>query len=139
MLQDGVLDAEESAELMALLQKLTGDSTELGEVAKSSGLPLCDPPPAISFDGRSFLFTGTCAYGTRRECEGAVTALGGLIAPSVNKKLNYLVIGTYVTDSWIHETFGRKIEKAMEYRADGLPLSIITEAHWARSSGLIVE
>ncbi|WP_324997679.1 hypothetical protein [Salinisphaera sp.] len=41
------------------------------------------------------------------------------------------MLGTYVTDSWAHETYGRKIEKAMAYRDDGLPLVIITEQAWA--------
>jgi len=54
----------------------------------------------------------------------------------VTKKLNYLVLGSYVTDSWAHETFGRKIEKAMDYRDSGVPLAIITEEHWAKCGGL---
>lgn len=139
MLQDGVLDGEERAELMSLLQRLTGAPAELGEISKTSSLPLCQPAPEVAFDGRSFLFTGTCAFGSRTVCEAEVIARGGTIAAGVNKKLNYLILGTYVTDSWIHETFGRKIEKAMEYRSSGVPLSIITEAHWARAGGLIVD
>ena len=35
MLEDGVLDAEESMELFGILQKITGESSELGELAKS--------------------------------------------------------------------------------------------------------
>jgi hypothetical protein len=46
------------------------------------------------------------------------------------------VLGTYVTSSWAHETFGRKIEKAIEYRDNGLPLIIITEEHWANEAGI---
>jgi hypothetical protein len=136
MLADGVLDSEEQAELFATLRGIAGDSTELGEVAKSASLPICEPAPQVAFEGRSFLFTGTCVFGVRRECEEQVKLRGGFIAPGVNKSLNYLVLGTYVTDSWIHETFGRKIEKAMEYRSKGLPLSIVTEEHWANAGGL---
>jgi len=36
-----------------------------------------------------------------------------------------------VTDSWIHENFGRKIEKAMKYRDEGVALAIVSEEHWA--------
>jgi hypothetical protein len=54
----------------------------------------------------------------------------------VTKNLDYLVLGTYVTDSWIHENFGRKIEKAMGYRDSGLDLVIVTEEHWANEVGL---
>jgi NAD-dependent DNA ligase len=62
--------------------------------------------------------------------------MGGINAKSVTKNLDYLVLGTYVTDSWIHESFGRKIEKAMQYRDSGLPIKIITEEHWLTESNL---
>jgi NAD-dependent DNA ligase len=136
MLEDGVLDEEESRELLSLLRKVTGDSSELGELAKSSTLPINEPQPSIVFPERTFLFTGTCAYGTRKQCQEAVEALGGVNAKTVTKSLDYLVLGTYVTDSWAHETFGRKIEKAMQYRDQGERLVIITEAHWADCGGI---
>ena len=42
-----------------------------------------------------------------------------------------------MTDSWIHENYGRKIEKAMNYRADGEPINIITEEHWADAGNFL--
>lgn len=86
--------------------------------------------PDISFEGRKFLFTGTCAYGTRKHCHIATEQRGGTNATSVSKNLDYLVLGSYVTDSWAHETHGRKIEKAMQYRDKGVPLAIVTEEYW---------
>lgn len=77
----------------------------------------------------TFLFTGTCVYGTRKQCQIAIESLGGINAKSVTKTLNYLILGTYVTDSWAHETYGRKIEKAMNYRDEGMPIVIVTEEH----------
>ena len=84
----------------------------------------------------TFLFTGTCAYGTRKQCQAAVESLGGMNAKSVTKTLDYLILGTYVTDSWAHETYGRKIEKAMNYRDEGVQLVIVTEEHWANAGDL---
>ncbi len=136
MLEDGVLDAEESSELFSLLQRITGDPSELGEIAKTTSLPIDDPLPEIQFQNMSFLFTGTCVYGTRKQCHEATEALGGLVAKSVTKSLDYLVLGTYVTDSWAHENYGRKIEKAMKYRDDGVPLLIVTEEHWINIGNL---
>ena len=46
------------------------------------------------------------------------------------------MLGTYVTDSWAHENFGRRIEKAMQYRDSGVPLAIISEEHWANAANL---
>ncbi|HDZ07865.1 BRCT domain-containing protein [Pseudohongiella sp.] len=136
MLQDGVLDDEESAELFALLHSLSGEKSEIGEISKSSRLPICNPAPDIVFPENTFLFTGTCAFGTRRECQNAIEDLGGINLSGVTKSLNFLVLGTYVTDSWAHESFGRKIEKAMAYRDSGQKISIVSEEHWLRSTGL---
>lgn len=136
MLEDGVLDSDESAELLSILRMVSGDESEIGELAKTTSLPLDLPAPRISFEGQSFLFTGTCAFGTRKDCQDIIASLGGVNAKGVTKSLNYLVLGTYVTDSWMHENFGRKIEKAMEYREKGLPLLIISEEHWLNESGI---
>lgn len=98
MLEDGFLDEEESTELLGILHRLSGEKTEFDEVAKPSTLPVCIPPPKIIFDNRSFLFTGTCVFGTRKQCQKAFESLGGINAKSISRGLDYLVIGTYVTD-----------------------------------------
>lgn len=130
MLADGKFDADESAELFSILRSISGDASEIGELSKTTSLPINTPAPKILFEKSSFLFTGTCAFGTRAQCQKVIESLGGLNAGGVTKSLNYLVLGTYVTDSWVHETFGRKIEKAIEYRNAGVPLYIISEEHW---------
>jgi NAD-dependent DNA ligase len=137
MLEDGVLDSDESSELLSILRSLAGDKSEIGELSKSASLPINEPLPDITFSNKSFLFTGTCAFGTRKQCQVAVESLGGTLANSVTRDLDYLVLGTYVTGSWAHESFGRKIEKAMDYRGRGLPLFIITEDHWATQGKLL--
>jgi NAD-dependent DNA ligase len=137
MLSDGVLDPDESDELLTLLQKYNGESSEIGELAKTTSLPIDHPQPLVTFEGMEFLFTGTCVYGTRKQCQAAIESLGGINAKIVTKNLDYLILGTYVTDSWAHETYGRKIEKAMNYRGEGLPLAIITEEHWINEGNLI--
>lgn len=129
MLSDRILDAEESRELLETLTKFSGGDFELGEVLKSSSLPLDEPPPEILFDQTRFCFTGTFAFGSRRECEHAVEKRGAS-AGSLTLKTDYLVIGTYATESWIHSSYGRKIERAAEMKEEGVPISIIGEAHW---------
>ena len=138
MLSDRLLDAEEAQELLELLHRISGEPAELGELMKTAHLPVDDPVPTIIFKNKTFLFTGTCAFGTRKQCMEATETLGGMNETSVTKRLNYLVIGTYVTDSWHHETFGRKIEMAMNYRLQGHPLAIVTEEHWADCGGLVI-
>lgn len=136
MLEDGMLDQEESAELLSVLHKITGDGSEVGEIGKTSMLPVNEPMPSVKFQDSKFLFTGTCAFGTRKQCHEVTEALGGACAKAVTMSLDFVVLGTYVTDSWAHENFGRKIEKAIEYRANGAPIAIITEEHWINEGGI---
>jgi len=138
-LEDGVLDDEEAKDLLNVLRLIAGPKPALGELMQSSQLPIDDPLPEVTFDGKAFLFTGTCVFGTRKQCNNETEELGGIVAKGVTMSLDYLVLGTYVTDSWIHETFGRKIEKAMEYRDRGFSLAIITEEHWANSGNIEVQ
>ena len=136
MMEDGELDEEEATELFNLLQSLSGGEAKLDEAFKTTNLPVCSPAPKINFQGSKFLFTGTCFFGTRQQCQEATERLGGINITSVTRKLDYLILGKYVTSSWAHETFGRKIEKAMQYRDTGIPLSIVTEEHWLTEAGL---
>ena len=136
MLEDNFLDKDESLELLKILRTITGKNSEIGELAKTTLLPINKPRPRIVVKDMSFLFTGMCVFGTRKKCQEAIDSIGAINAKRVTKSLDYLVLGTYVTDSWAHENFGRKIEKAMEYRDNGIPLAIITEEHWADEIGL---
>ena len=130
ILADGVVDADEARELFDLLQKFVGDDSELGELAKPTNLPLCDPAPTVVLEGKNFCLTGTYEFGNRKACQTAVTDAGGGVTSGVTKNTDYLVIGHYVTSSWKHEKFGTKIEQAMGYRQRfGVP-QIISEAHW---------
>ena len=128
-LADGKVDDDERADLLHSLQSFAATDFELGEVLKPASLPLCDPPPALSFLEINYCFTGTFSFGGRRDCESAVAERGGRFG-SLTRKTNVLVIGSYATDSWKHSTFGHKIMKASELRDAGVPISIVSESHW---------
>ncbi|MDO6461580.1 BRCT domain-containing protein [Granulosicoccaceae sp. 1_MG-2023] len=138
MLEDGKLDNRESENLVALLRKLCGEPSELGELSRPTMLPLDDPAPAVHFNDATFLFTGTFSYGKRSECQQVVLDLQGRCASTVTKKVDFLVIGDYVTDSWRHEKFGTKILKAVEYKEKGIPIKIISERHWTNALNTMV-
>ena len=131
MLSDGVLDRDEAQDLLATLRSFVGEPPELGEFIKTSGLPVNRPEPEIAFAERRFCLTGTFAYGSRARCADLIEALGGIHAPTVTRTIDFLVLGVYVTPSWAHESFGRKIEKALYYRDErGADIAIISETHW---------
>lgn len=134
MLADNVLEADEARELFETLRQFSGGDFEIGELLKSSTLPLDQPQPEITFDNTSFCFTGTFAFGTRKHCEDAVTKRGAT-AGSLTAKTDYLVIGVYATDSWAHSSYGRKIEKAVEMKKKPSPICIVGEQHWVQHLG----
>lgn len=131
VLNDNVLDREECTELFDALNSLSSGDFEHGEVLKSSTLPLNIPQPDLTFPDQLYCFTGTFSFGQRKHCEKAVTDRGGSCA-GLSQKTQFLIVGTYATDSWKHSSFGNKIIKASEWREKGLPISIVSEQHWVK-------
>lgn len=95
--------------------------------------PFDVPQPAITFAGKSFLFTGDFGFGTREQCRAATQAAGGE-APDVKKvsaKIHYLVIGSGGSDRFKRGAYGNKIEAAVVSRRERGTPAIISEAHWS--------
>lgn len=132
VLADGVITKSERQELITLLQHITGNYfADTGAATPESPALPVDDDPSVFFKGMSFCFTGTFMFGTRPAVERTTLRLGGTAVDNVSKKLNYLVIGGLITPSWAFESYGRKIEKAAEYRdSHGAPIIIISERHW---------
>ena len=129
VMADGIADEDECRDLLDTLNSFSRRDFELGEVMKPSTLPLCDPAPTLIFSGKRYCFTGTFGFGSRRECESAIVERGGECG-SLTKRTNVLVIGDYAAESWKHSSFGTKIIKAVDMREDGVPITIVSEAHW---------
>ncbi|MNQ58397.1 DNA polymerase III subunit epsilon [compost metagenome] len=133
MLSDGVLDADESAELLEMLHQFAGLPIGSAQTFTApSSLPLNNPPPILSWVDRVFLFTGVMAYGPRKDCESLILERGGLIGGSVSKKVHYLIVGSIGNDQWLHSSYGTKIKRAVELRESGTPIAIISEEHWQK-------
>jgi hypothetical protein len=122
ILSDGVVDADECRDLLDTLNNFSSRDFELGEVLKSSTLPLCNPAPHLTFASTAYRFTGTFNYGNRKDCHQAVMNRGGFFG-SLTKKTNVLVVGLYATESWKHSSFGNKILKACKWRDEENRLS----------------
>ncbi len=131
MLSDGVLDADEEGELMAMLLELQGGVHDYAEgVSNSATLPLCKPAPEVKFGGCIFVVTGTFAAGNRKEVTAEIEQRGGVVKGSPTKNTDYLVIGDVGSRDWVHSTYGRKIEKAVTLRDEGTGIQIVSEQHW---------
>ena len=133
VLADGVLDEDEGRELHDALMSWTGGGGTNGEESTTASLPFDPGPRTVRIAGNIFVFTGTGIFGTRRMMQEATTRAGGTVERNITMRTNFVVLGTYVTPAWVHESFGRKIEKAMDYRdRKRTGVQIVHEEDWAR-------
>lgn len=88
---------------------------------------LCAVCPEITFEGRSFAFTGASMKYTRAQFSEVVAALGGTVLPGVSNKVHYLIIGAEGNPCWTYACYGRKVEKAVELRRNGAKLLLVHE------------
>ncbi|HIG42876.1 MAG: BRCT domain-containing protein [bacterium] len=133
MLKDGILTKSEKSELLATLRDITGESSELQEPNRSTTLPLNNPVPKIEFADKRFCLTGRFVFGSTMDCEETITELGGILTESITEETDYLVIGELCSPDWVHTTFGRTIEYAVELREEGAAINIVSEEHWVNS------
>lgn len=138
VLADGVITPDERASLLAALQSImSSDFVETGAVAPQvAGLPYdheCD----VAMREAGLCLTGEFLFGTRASCERLSEKGGAVIRSSVSKKVRYLVVGTHVSPNWIAESYGRKIQEAIELRDRGHQIYVIPERRWMEAlSGL---
>ena len=131
MFRDGVVDEEERAELAELLRSFTGETDDQGgDMHRATRLPVDEPAPTVFCDGKTFCFTGVFAWGSRKKCEGEVSARGGRCVRAPTGKTNYVVIGIDASPAWVQGDHGTKIEDALSLKSKGKPVCIITEEHW---------
>lgn len=133
MLKDGILSEDEQEELLETLRDLTGESSLFQEPNRSTTLPVDKPAPDIEFEGKTFCLTGKFVYGSTLDCEETIAEMGGEVVPMPSRDTDYLVIGELCSPDWVHTTFGRSIEKGVELKEQGHPLTILTEEHWVNN------
>ena len=132
---DGIMDSDESLQLLKVLSAYTGCPQPDSSFDKAAAtLPLCDPLPSVEFANKSFCFTGTFSLGDRSRCGDILSRFGGVVSKNVTMKIDYLVIGHNVTLDWKHQSYGNKVLKAMKYRDEkNKAISIISEKYWVDS------
>ena len=119
------------------IKKISGFERErLLEMATDllkDGPPFDDPPPVIVYQGKFFCCTGKFDYGSRSCCNDAITRMGGFPQEIVTLETNYLIVGGGLNPAWAHEAYGRKIEKALIYKLEGRPISLVAEENWVKT------
>jgi len=133
ILADGHVSEEERAHLTDTLQKLVGGHLE--ELAASTHVTQLafDDVTSIIIPGKTYCLTGDFAFAPRSLCEKEITSRGGTVKSGVSKKVDYLVVGGLGSAEWKHGSFGTKLEKAMAYKREGVPILVVHEELWTRA------
>lgn len=127
---DGRVDGREKKRLAAMLSQLADAAGANGGFPLATDLPTTEPPPEIVFEGQTFVFAGEMVYGPVHACEREVLDLGGECERVVNRRTDYVVIGTLAASDWCQSSFGTLIEEVVQYRSRGVPIAVVTEEHW---------
>ena len=67
-------------------------------------------------------------YDTKADVESVIEHRGGIIAKNVTKKVSYLIVGGQGSEDWKFGKYGRKVEKAMQYKSKGVAIEVIEES-----------
>ncbi|WP_241655208.1 BRCT domain-containing protein [Stenotrophomonas indicatrix] len=132
VLTDGVVDGQEQDLLRQFFSEFIalGDDRTLTDPSlqiAGSLVGLCAVAPEIHFEEKGFCFTGASSRGSRADIHALVTARGGRVHSAPSKKVDYLVIGAEGNPCWSYAYYGRKVERAVELRKEGLRIMIVHE------------
>lgn len=133
VLEDGKIDQNEHKELSNFFTQfsaiaddkiLTGQSIDINNVSLPGVCAVC---PEISFRGKTFCFTGKSAKMSREELAEKVILAEGIFTNHLSNYVDYLIIGADGNPAWSYACYGRKVEKAINFRKKGANLLIIHE------------
>src|SRR5690606_1494250 len=132
VLQDGQLDNQEELMLKAFFSDFIDtkssvniNSGDYDEVKKEMNIyGICALGPNIEFEGRLFCFTGESSKVKRVDVERMVIEKGGKFNNNNVKETDFLIVGDGGNPCWAFSCYGRKIEKAIKHRKQGMKIII---------------
>lgn len=131
ILSDGIITDEERTVLLNEITAFTGSNISEGIVDGYSTTSPVDFIDKFLAKNKKVCLTGKFLCGSRSQCESDLIKIGCKIVDRVTQDLDYLIIGALSSKDWKFQSFGRKIEQAIDYRDNkNAPLKIISEEHW---------
>lgn len=132
ILEDGVIDDEEHKLLLAFFvdfleysgHHAIKEKLEIKDITISGICAVC---PEIEFNKKTFCFTGKSQRVPRSQLKKVVEDAGGIFSNSLVKNIDYLIIGADANPCWAFACYGRKVEKAIQWRKEGQKLFIVHE------------
>ncbi|MBH9740119.1 BRCT domain-containing protein [Vibrio navarrensis] len=132
ILDDNIITDDERLEISKMLNEVIGSPIDNGVASGMATESAFDLVDDVEIMDKLFMFTGKFAYGSRKKCEDVTRTAGGNIGgKDVTLKTDYLVVGGTASEHWKFSSFGRKIQKAIDFRDErGTNLKIIPEQQW---------
>lgn len=84
-------------------------------------------------------FTGIFYYGSRGDCEDAITQRGGILRSAVSGSTDYVIIGGLCNPQWKHADSGTKIDAAKTYRDENRQWNIDLPRHPRKVPAIVRE
>ena len=81
----------------------------------------------VTLQGKTCCLTGDFAYGSKKMVEEYIAGKGGSVASSVNRSVDYVVVGSLGSSAWKNNNYGSKVENAMKLREQKTDIRIIKE------------
>ena len=138
VLADGKVEESEKQLLMRYFNEFVSlTDQELQEQIAEAVKPIpiggiCTKVSGIRFTDQQFCFTGASSRGSRSQIAALIEKYGGKCVNSVSKQTNYLIVGDDGNPCWAFACYGRKVEKAISLRKEGVPILIIHETDFWR-------
>ncbi len=135
VLKDGIVTVEEKALVERLFLEFVDTNTlanysneEVASIKENITLGgICALAPEINLENATVVLTGKSKKCSKLEFASIVNRLGATAVGGVSKKVNYLIVGAAGNPCWSYACYGRKIEKAIELRTQGVPIIIVHE------------
>lgn len=139
VLADGKIDPDEQALLGSFFEdfveysfakrmKKEGDRVRAGLPIEFTLPGICATCPDISFNDKTFTFTGGSERGARARLKAQVEKRGGQLSEDVTSRTEFLVVGSKGNPCWAFACYGKKVEKAMRNRKKGQRIMIVHES-----------
>ncbi len=134
---DGIVTKEELDNLLPILKGLAGHTfNETGLAEGGVSEIFSENINDFTHQDKVMCFSGTFVNGTRTVIENSAISYGAKIAKNISKKVNVLVIGTFISRDWRYTSYGKKIEKVLKLKKNGHDIIIISERQWIKVTKL---
>lgn len=98
-------------------------ATTLDVIKKCLG----ETPINFSLENKTVVVTGQSDRCSREDFTATLQKHGARVAGGITQKTDYLIVGGGKSEGWIHEAYGKKLEKAIEIMEAGGTLQIVSD------------